>query len=297
MLCERKKEWVVVDRQEGRFTEEVRTMYDGYQFGTADVYNPWSVSCYAARKELEPYWVNTSENSIIKNAFEQRGESFAAKYNELIEKGAVDARVELSVSYYEEPDDASLWGLLLNAGMITIQEEMGDKNCRLRIPNYEVREAFQGLTAFYLKLEDGYISDMLSCLRTEAMEKFAEQYQRILLRLPSYYDLKSENSYHMMMLGMCAFMYRYYDVKSNREGGIGRSDILLYAKKRPLPHMILEFKYTKDEGEDLEMLALEAIGQIKDKKYDAEMTGVVYYIGLAHFGKAAQVKWEKRVIN
>ena len=279
------------------FTEEVRTMYDGYQFGTADVYNPWSVSCYAARKELEPYWVNTSENSIIKNAFEQRGESFAAKYNELIEKGAVDARVELSVSYYEEPDDASLWGLLLNAGMITIQEEMGDKNCRLRIPNYEVREAFQGLTAFYLKLEDGYISDMLSCLRTEAMEKFAEQYQRILLRLPSYYDLKSENSYHMMMLGMCAFMYRYYDVKSNREGGIGRSDILLYAKKRPLPHMILEFKYTKDEGEDLEGLALEAIGQIKDKKYDAEMTGVVYYIGLAHFGKAAQVKWEKRVIN
>lgn len=275
-------------------TEEVRTMYDGYLFGTTEVYNPWSVSCYAARKELEPYWVNTSENSIIKHAFGQRGESFAGKYNELIEKGAVEARVELAVSYYEEPDDASLWGLLLNAGMITIQEETEDKNCRLRIPNYEVREAFQELTAFYLKLEDGDISDMLGCLRTEAMEKFAEQYRRILLRLPSYYDLKSENSYHMMMLGMCAFLYRYYDVKSNREGGIGRSDILLYAKRSSLSHMILEFKYTKDGTEDLEKLAMEAIDQIKEKKYDAEMTGTVYYIGLAHFGKTAQVKWEKK---
>ena len=278
-------------------TEEVRTMYDGYLFGTTKVYNPWSVSCYAARKELEPYWVNTSENSILKNAFEQRGESFAGKYNELIEKGIVEAKVELAVSYYEEPDDASLWGLLLNAGMITVQEKTGDKIYKLRIPNYEVREAFQELTAFYLKVEDGHISDMLRCLRTESMEEFAEWYQRILWKLPSYHDLKSENSYHVMMLGMCAFQYRYYDVKSNRESGAGRSDIILCAKKQELPHMILEFKYTKEETEDLGELALDAIGQIKHKKYDAEMTGTVYFIGLAHFGKNVQVRWEKKEIR
>lgn len=276
------------------FTEDVRIMYDGYLFGETEVYNPWSISCYAARKKLEPYWVNTSENSMIKNAFAQRGDSFAKKYNELIEKGTVDTEVKLSVSYYEEPDDASLWGLLLNAGMVTIQEEMEDKICRLRIPNYEVREAFRELTAFYLKLEDGHISHMLRCLRIEDMEEFAEEYQRILLKLPSYHDLTSENSYHMMMLGMCAFMYRYYEVKSNREAGLGRSDLFLYAKKPELPHMILEFKYTKDESENLEELAKEAIDQIKDKKYDADMAGTVYYIGLAHFGKNAQVKWEKK---
>ncbi len=276
------------------FTEDVRIMYDGYLFGETEVYNPWSISCYAARKKLEPYWVNTSENSMIKNAFAQRGESFAKKYNELIEKGTVDTEVKLSISYYEEPDDASLWGLLLNAGMVTIQEEMGENICKLRIPNYEVREAFRELTAFYLKLEDGHISYMLRCLRIEAIEEFAEEYQRILLKLPSYHDLTSENSYHMMMLGMCAFMYRYYEVKSNREAGLGRSDLFLYAKKPELPHMILEFKYTKDESENLEELAQEAIDQIIDKKYDADMAGTVYYIGLAHFGKNAQVKWEKK---
>ncbi len=276
------------------FTDDVRIMYDGYLFGTTEVYNPWSISCYAARKKLEPYWVNTSENSIIKNAFEQRGELFLRKYNELIENGTVDTKVELSVSYYEEPDDASLWGRLLDAGMVAIQEKMDEGIYKLRIPNYEVREAFRELTAFCLKLEEGHISQMLRYLRTEDMEKFIEQYQWILLRLPSYHDVKSENSYHMMMLGMCAFMYPYYEVKSNRESGAGRSDILLYAKKPELPHMVLEFKYTKDEAQDLEELAQEAVTQIKDKKYDAEMKGTVYYIGLAHFGKNAEVRWEKK---
>lgn len=274
-------------------TDEVRTMYDGYRFGETEVYNPWSVSCYAARKKLEPYWVNTSENSIIKDAFSQRGESFAQNYNELIEKGTTDTEVELLVSYYEEQDDASLWGLLLNAGMVTIREKVEKGIYKLRIPNYEVREAFRELTAFCLKLEEGHISEMLRCLRMETMERFTEQYKRILLKLPSYHDLKNENSYHMMMLGMCAFMYQYYDVKSNRESGLGRSDILIRAKSPKYPHMILEFKYTRDESQNLAELAQEAVDQIKEKKYDAEMTGTVYYIGLAHFGKQAEVKWEK----
>ena len=173
------------------------------------------------------------------------------------------------------------------------QEKVEKGIYKLRIPNDEVRKVFQELTAFCLKLEEGHISEMLRYLRTEAMEKFTEQYQWILLRLPSYHDLKGENSYHMMMLGMCAFMHPYYEVKSNRESGNGRSDILLYSQKPELPHMILEFKYTKDESQNLEELAQEAIAQIKDKKYDADMTGNVCYIGLAHCGKNAEVKWEK----
>ena len=97
----------------------------------------------------------------------------------------------------------------------------------------------------------------------------------------------------MMMLGMCAFMYPYYEVKSNRESGTGRSDILLRAKKPELPHMILEFKYSKDKNANLEKLAQEGVGQIKEKQYDAGLTGRVYHIGLAHFGKTVEMSWEK----
>lgn len=273
-------------------SEDIKAMYDGYLIGETEVYNPWSVVCYTTKKELKPYWVNTSENSVIKHALEQRGEKFSRAYNKLIEKGTVNVNVELTTAYYEQPDDASLWGLLLNAGMVTIQEKVEEGFYTLRIPNYEVRKAFQDLTAFYLKVEEGHISSMLRYLRLGMMEEFAEEYRWILLEIPSYHDLKGENSYHMMMLGACAFLFKDYEVRSNRESGTGRSDILLYAKKPGKPHMILEFKYTKDESQNLEELAEDAIKQIKEKKYDAGMSGPVCYIGLAHFGKSAAVRWD-----
>lgn len=275
------------------FTEDVRAMYDGYRFGTELMYNPWSVTRYASRKSLESYWVNTSENSILKDALAQRGDSFAKKYNELIENGEVEAEAELSTAYYERATDESLWGLMINAGMVTIQEKLSENYYRLRIPNQEVWRAFRELTAFYLQVEEGHLSTMLRELKKGDIEEFAEEYQRLLLKLPSYHDLKSENSYHMMMLGVCAFLQREYTVKSNRENGTGRGDILLYAKKQGLPDIVLEFKYTKDESKDLGELAQEAIGQIAEKEYDAEMTGTIYRIGLAHCGKKAEVKWEK----
>lgn len=114
---------------------------------------------------------------------------------------------------------------------------------------------------------------MLRYLRLGMMEKFTKEYQWILLELPSYHDLKGENSYHMMLLGACAFLFKDYEVRSNRESGTGRRDILLYAKKPGKPHMILEFKYTKEESQNLEELAEDAIKQIKEKKYDAGMSG------------------------
>lgn len=276
------------------FTGEVKEMYDGYQIGMTDLYNPWSISCYAARRKLESYWVNTGENSIIKNAMEQRDDSFVRDYNTLIEQGKVEVQAELATAYYEKADDASLWGLLINAGMVTIQEQTDEDHFLVRVPNQEVWKAFRELTAFYLRVEEGHIGTMLYDLEAGKMDRFAEDYQGILMKLPSYHDLKSENSYHMMMLGMCAFMQRHYEVSSNRENGGGRGDIVLRGRTPQYPGMILEFKYTKDESQDLEELALEAISQIKDKRYDAGMDGIVYFIGLAHCGKRAEVRWEKK---
>ncbi len=275
------------------FSDGVKNMYDGYQFGSMEVYNPWSVTCYAARKRLEPYWINTSENSIIKQALIQRKEMFFRKYNVLIETGSVNVHAELSTPYYENPSDSSLWGLFINAGMVTIQEELEENFYKLRIPNDEVWKAYQELTAFYLQTDENHLLAMLQYLRTEAMEEFAEEYQWILLHLPSYYDLKDENSYHMMMLGMCAFIQPSYKIDSNREHGMGRSDIMLYAKKPDSPHIIMEFKYAKNKKQNLEKLAQEAITQMKNRSYDTGLSGTVYYIGLAHYGKNVKIKWEK----
>lgn len=139
--------------------------------------------------------------------------------------------------------------------MVTIEERKSEEDFTVRVPNQEVWKAFQ--------------------------------------ELPSYHDLKNENSYHMMMLGMCTFLRRDYDVRSNRENGSGRGDILLYTKKPALPNLVLEFKYTKDYSKELEELALDAVRQIKEKNDYADMQGETVLIGLAHCGKQASVVWEK----
>lgn len=95
-----------------------------------------------------------------------------------------------------------------------------------------------------------------------------------------------------MMLGMCAFLYMDYEVKSNRESGNGRSDILLCSKKKQYPNFVLEFKYAKDDTDDLDVLAQTALDQIKDKQYEAGLDGKVYAIGLAHNGKKVEMKCE-----
>lgn len=180
----------------GQFTDEVRDMYDGYRIGDCELYNPWSVSCYCARKRPESYWVNTGENSILKNALAQQRSTFAEKYNTLVEEGKITVKAELSTAYYEKPNDASLWGLLINAGMVTIEERKSEEDFTVRVPNQEVWKAFQELTAFYLQVDEYEIGTMLGYLKTGDIDKFAEAYRKVLLELPSYHDLKDENSYH-----------------------------------------------------------------------------------------------------
>lgn len=275
-----------------KFSKELKNMYDGYRFGKTEVYNPWSVSCYAARKKMESYWVNTSENSILRTALEAQGESFKKDYETLIREGTVETMVDFSMAYYEKMDEASLWGLLVNAGIVTVEEQIDEDYCKISVPNLEVWKVFKELTACHLQIDERQMEKMLNAMKRNQMERFAEEYQRIILELPSYHDLKDENSYHMMMLGMCAFLRRDYVVKSNRESGEGRSDICLYSKTGKYPNLILEFKYTKDENADLDELADKAVEQIKEKRYDVGMTGEKHYIGLAHCGKKVRVRWE-----
>lgn len=274
-------------------TDEVRETYDGYHFGDCEVYNPWSITNYVSRKRLSPFWVNTAENSLIHSAIDQVGEEFRQGYEELIEKGSYATEIKMDSSFYEYASVESLWGLLLSAGMLTGEQVPGQaKEYRLWVPNREVMYAFEELTAHHLGIRDGGMSMMFYSLAIKDMDRFEREYKNILLRLPSYHDLKEENSYHMMMLGMCTYLKGEYEVKSNSESGHGRSDICLRALKKGKPHIIMEFKYTKDRGKDLKELANEALEQIREKGYAAGLEGEVLCVGLGHCGKNVEIKWE-----
>lgn len=275
------------------FNDEVKSMYDGYHFGEHDIYNPWSILNYASRKVLEPYWVNTSSNTMIKKAISSSDEAFERGYEELIRNGKLETTVKMDTSFFEVNNTENLWGLLVNAGYLTLHKTISiqDSLYIIKIPNQEVQLEFRKLTAYHLKATETDLTVLFNSLKRCRKEDFEDRYRKILLTLPSYHDLKDENSYHMMVLGMCAWLSNEYEVISNREAGKGRFDIILKSKKNQISY-ILEFKYTNDSSVNLKQLAKSAIDQINSRKYDSELSGTVIRIGLAHYQKNVEIEWQ-----
>lgn len=273
--------------------DEVKSMYDGYHFGEHDIYNPWSILNYASRKVLEPYWVNTSSNTMIKKAISSSDEAFERGYEELIRNGKLETTVKMDTSFFEVNNTENLWGLLVNAGYLTLHKTISiqDSLYIIKIPNQEVQLEFRKLTACHLKATETDLTVLFNSLKRCKKEDFEDRYRKILLTLPSYHDLKDENSYHMMLLGMCAWLSNEYEVISNREVGKGRCDIILKSKKNQISY-ILEFKYTNDSSVDLKQLAKSAIDQINSRRYDSELSGTVIRIGLAHYQKNVEIEWQ-----
>ena len=282
-----------------QLNNEVKEMYDGYHIGNQDIYNPWSLLNYVDTKELTSYWVNTSANTMIKDGIKKSSHDFKEQYKELIEDGYLDTEVNLQTSFYEVESTPTLWGLFVNAGYLTVDQviDLMDGYYRIRIPNEEVKKEFKNITDYYLSLGDGQLNRLMRYLRYEQSDKFIKEYKDILM-IPSYHDLKKENSYHMMMLGMCLCLDKDYEIISNREVGKGRDDLILKAKDEKKTSFVLEFKYLKEDKKDLEKalddLSNKAIQQIKDNKYDYGLKGKVIYIGLAHHGKDVNIKWEEK---
>lgn len=280
--------------------DEVKKMYDGYHIGNQDIYNPWSLLNYADTQKLISFWVNTSANSMIKNALKQADYTFKNQYDKLIKEGKLDTYVSMQTSFFEEANNSTLWGLFVNAGYLTVTKEINllKGKYRIEIPNEEVKQEFIKLTEYQLGLSSGTLDTVTESLVNEDQETFLENYQEILM-IPSYHDLEKENSYHMMMLGMCLCLNKDYEIISNREVGKGREDIILKAKDEKRTSFVLEFKYLKEDKkaleEALDELSNKAIQQIKENKYDYGLKGKVIYIGLAHHGKNVSVKWENKI--
>lgn len=293
-----------------------RTWYDGYRFGTADIYNPWSVLNYFAN-DCAPgtYWANTSGNSVIGDALSHSDEATLADLYRIADPGeTVSARLNLEVAF---PDVGSrgdaLWGMLYLAGYVTTDEtampDMRGIVRRLRLPNMEVAALFRdeivdrfsiaaggerGLDALHVGLQrgDGPVVE--------------RELARIMAGAASYYDLTGENSYHMLLLGLCFGVNGYLNPVSNREEGSGRYDIRLEpaAEGTPFanltlslplhaPLITIELKYAKDASRaELEDLAGKALEQIATRGYDgicpSAASGRVRF-GVACSGKSVAV--------
>lgn len=282
----------------GGCMDEARAWYDGYRFGDASVYNPWSVlnyfnfSCTA-----DVYWGNTSGNAVVGDLVRGANEETIEEVYGLLEpEGVVWAPLDLGIVFPEMGVSGdALWSMLYLAGYLTTDDVSRPNDTQvlrsLRIPNLEVARLYRAeIIERFLTVAGGRTS--LIRLHDALIEGDAEQLgfelTEILESSASYFDLTSENSVHMLLLGLLFNIRGYADPISNRERGLGRFDIRVEparddAASLPLPLITIEVKFERGSGEArLEELASGALGQIRAQEYDA---------GTLPAGASGRLRW------
>ena len=263
--------------------DDVKNMYDGYNFNGVEIYNPWSILNYAFDKKLEPFWINTSGNELIINSIKSCSENIKVVIEKLLTGDSVEFIYNDKVTYLDYNNLNSInniLNLLFISGYLTIdkliQNDFGKVTTYVKLPNEEVTYLFNNilfeiLTTDY-RIESGIIEKFCSGVLYNNKILMEETLNRILPNI-SYMD-NSEAFYHGYLLGLFSLFLnnKRFIVRSNREAGIGRFDVMIKDLKRNIG-MIIELKVT--DG-DIEGEALKGIKQIEEKKYYLDLVSEGY---------------------
>ena len=279
---------------------DIQAWYDGYRFGKADIYNPWSVINFFDKQTLGDYWVNTSENAILRQMMKQTAPEQEEALLSLLHGDSVTAVVREGIIYDDIGGNTdALYTMLLTTGYLTAihkQSTFGGQLCRLVIPNREVKDAYRAevLERMRGRLAASSLLLMMEDLIAGHVVPFSKTLERYIAYLVSSYDAANKESfYHGFLLGMTALFVPEYVVESNRESGYGRFDIAIFSKDANKAGVLMEFKAIDSEAQ-LEDKADEALRQIEEKQYGTEFEkrGIlkVWKYGIAFCGKQVHVK-------
>lgn len=290
---------------ESRFPT-MKEWYDGYLFGDTEVYNPWSVIkfLYDLYSDVNafprPYWINTSSNDIIKEMIVHADREMKAQIETLLDGGTLDIQVHEEVTYGDmHSSDENLWNFLYFTGYLTKESEYFKESSvflRVRIPNIEVKTIYQNTILCWLKamIKKENFHDLYRAMEEGDARRMTDILNGQLFRTISFYD-SAENFYHGFLTGILS-QSEDYVVKSNRESGNGRSDIMVKSPSLRGRSFILELKVS-DSIDDLERDAKRALQQIYDKKYMEELRSEGYkrfdYYGISFFRKDCEVRFGK----
>ena len=276
---------------------ELKRWYDGYRFGSAEIYNPWSVIRYIDEGcKCQPYWMNTSGNSILKDLLRRVDTRRHKELQGLVQGKTVESPVLENIVYADiHRNRDALFMMLMTTGYLKPVEVWKNRNgrdwVRLMVPNMEVRLSYETEILNHIVPSQGetLLRDMLHSMTDGDAEGFQENLSDLLRDFVSYHDIaQPETFYHGLMLGLSVLLEGEYRVESNRESGYGRFDIAFFPLKDGVPGVVLELKSAKSE-EVLEEKAKEALHQIEEKAYLAELDrqGVkeVWKYGIAFCGK------------
>jgi hypothetical protein len=263
---------------------ELRTWYNGYRFGGHVVYNPWSVLSYIQHKRepVQAYWANTSGNALIRRLLIDAGLRIEGDIEALLRGESIVKPVDEHTVFRDlERKSEAVFSFLVMSGYLRADErlrrdEAGREHWRLSVPNKEVSTVYHRL--FLEWLNEGVGGEqaqnaLLKAILAGDAAQVEEHLGAILERTLSYHDTAGrakEVVYQAFVAGLLVVLDSTHQVRSNRESGLGRCDVLVTPRKPGQPGVALELKVLKP-AETMERALETALEQVRAKNYAAEL--------------------------
>ncbi len=286
----------------GEQKEKVKKWYDGFIFGTStDIYNPWSIVSFINKKgKYDTYWSNTSGNGLVNQLIQKGTPDIKQTMEDLLQGKSFEAEIDEKIVFDQLNGGMdAVWSLLLATGYLKVLNvrtldtdeegvgEEGDVWYTLTITNLETKRMFRKIVKGWFKNDtEMYYTEFIKALLNDNVKKMNTFMNKVALNTFSFFDsgnkpsdqAEPERFYHGLVLGMVVNLSDTYKVRSNRESGFGRYDVMIEPLDKTKKAFILEFKVIDlDEDEKtLEDTLANAHAQIEEKQYEAELISSGY---------------------
>ena len=276
----------------GAEKEGVKSWYDGFTFGSmTDIYNPWSIMSFMANGgRYQSYWADTSSNGLVNRLIREGSADIKRQFERLIGGKSILVPVDEQIIYDQlDEDENAVWSLLLAGGYLKvvsidnagISESLEEEKYELALTNHEVRRMFAKMIRGWFKNTAEVYSEFIKALLQDDVKKMNIFMNKVALNTFSAFDsgnrpsqaAEPERFYHGFVLGMVVDLADRYSIKSNRESGYGRYDVMIEPHDRKEKAFLFEFKVLdRDSGEAaLEDTAASALAQLEEKRYETEL--------------------------
>ena len=267
--------------------DEVKQWYDGFTFGEhRDIYNPWSITNYLDEHRLYPYWASTSSNGLVSRLIRTASADVKEKMEDLLRGQTITVNFDEQIVYNQLDDnEEAIWSLLLASGYLKVQniDYRGitlEPWYTLDITNIETLSMFMTMFRGWFKNKDANYNDFVKALLKGSLKEMNIYMNDVALATFSSFDTgkkpseksQPERFYHGFVLGLLVELRDRYQIRSNRESGYGRYDVMLTPVTEVDDAIVIEFKvHEPDEEETLQDTVRVALDQITEKNYDAEL--------------------------